>query len=161
MMIIVGIIILLIALFLILKMIADNSYVDGPDMERVSYVPCKIEYKEFGGFLDRYILIYLTAQKKVIILKQNNSKKEYKIDYDAFSYDIDAFILRYNLTNWEHKPLDDFVLDGETKIITIECNNGFIFNLTNDEEIPSDKVDIFNTFKDLLLSYCKKKRWNS
>ncbi len=153
--IMVGVILVLVCVFLALKIITDDTSANDPDTKKESYVPCKIEYKESGGFLDTSECISLDAQNEILIFQKETDVIEYEIDIKALSDDIKKFILKYDLPNWKHKESDVFTLDAQILTITIECDNGFSFTLHNDEEIPSDKADIFSEFKELLLGYCK------
>ena len=119
----------------------------------ITYIPTSFQYEEYGGMENvRYSISY-DREKGKIIVENNHKTKKYSVNINEVNQKIDAFILKYDLTNWQHQETEEIALDAPTENIEITCENGFSFTLNSEEEHMYNSESVILKFRELIQTF--------
>ncbi len=128
--------------------------VKNKQVSNLTYIPKSFQYEEYGGMENvRYSITY-DCEKGKIIVENNHKTKKYSVDVNEVNQKIDAFIVKYDLTNWQHQESEEIALDAPTESIEITCENGFTFTLNSDEEHMYEYESVILKFRELIQAFC-------
>lgn len=106
----------------------------------LTYIPKSFQYEEYGGM-------------KKIIIENDHEITKYSVDVQEVNRKIDAFILKYDLKNWQHQESEEIALDAPTERIEIACENGFSFTLNSEEECMYGDENVILKFRELIQTF--------
>ncbi len=119
----------------------------------LTYIPKSFQYEEYGGMENTSYSISYDSEKKKIIVENDYETMKYSVNVQEVNQKIDAFILKYDLTNWLHQESEVIALDAPTERIEIACVNGFSFTLNSDEECMYGDENIILKFRELIQTF--------
>lgn len=119
----------------------------------LTYIPKSFQYEEYGGMENTSYSISYDSEKKKIIVENDYETMKYSVNVQEVNQKIDAFILKYDLTNWLHREAEVIALDAPTERIEIACANGFSFTLNSEEECMCGDENIILKFRELIQTF--------
>lgn len=119
----------------------------------LTYIPKSFQYEEYGGMENMSYSISYDSEKKKIIIENNQKTMKYSVNVQEVNRKIDAFILKYDLKNWQHQESEEIALDAPTERIEIACENGFSFTLNSEEECMYGDENVILKFRELIQTF--------